>query len=258
MKIYTRKQHIIEILGSFTSGCLKIPTREGVLTVDIADLAQAARRSLDVRDLSGDFLPRDAIIDEASVARGLTMFAYVYASLATASSSADPKLGFSTLLLDHLDALRLPPGVAQRLARSQILFVGDILSLGPGELDALVTGPQAAVIYEKARQHAGGGSAARWPQADMIAVPPTDPQRRARIMQNPIGKTELAPGIAKSVVSGGILTVGDLVGVCRAELMSRAEIGPLAILAIERMLAGVGCVLASVSAVPAPTTTVDA
>lgn len=258
MTIYTRKKHIIDILESFTSGCLEIPTRAGILKVDIADLAQAARRSLHVRELYDDFLPRDAIIDEATVARGLTMVAYVYASLATASSPADQKLGFSTMLLDHLDALRLSPRIAQRLARSQILFVGDILSLGSGELSALVPAAQAALIYEKARQHAGDGSAARWPQAGAIAVPPTDLRRRARIMRKRIGKTELAHGIARRVMAGGILTVGDLTAVCRAELMARAEIGPLAILAIERMLAGIGVELASDYTIPVPPQTVDA
>lgn len=88
MQKCTRKQHVVDILGDFTSGNTVIPTHDGGLHVDFADLTAAARGPLEVRELYHDFLPVDATVDEASVARGLTMFGYVYASLATASCRA--------------------------------------------------------------------------------------------------------------------------------------------------------------------------
>lgn len=224
MKIYTRKSHIIEILGAFTSGCLEIPTREGIMKVDIADLAQAARRSLDVRELYDDFLPRDAIIDEASVARGLTMFAYVYASLATASSPADPKLGFSTILLDNIDLLDLPRHSTRRLARSGLLFVGDVLSFDGEDPAVGITRAEATLVRETAERHSGGAPATLWPPADLIGAPQPDLHRRARIDELPIDRTALGTGLARRIMRIGLRTVGDVARVPYANVMSYAGI----------------------------------
>jgi hypothetical protein len=249
MKRYTRKQYIVEILEAFTSGSIKIPTRDGILNVGVADLAQAARRSMQVRELYDDFLPRDAIINEASVARGLTMFGYVYASLATASSPAEQKLGFSTMLLDHIDKLGLPARVTQRLARADILFVGDVLSLGPNGLNAIFKKPDAALLRRSCEDHVGDGQSTRnWPRACAIPVPPADLRRRARIMELPIGKTELAASIARSAASSSLQTVGDLASLTREDLMRRVQVGPLGALAVRQMLAGLGLELGSVGA----------
>jgi hypothetical protein len=259
MDKYTRKQHIVRILQDFTSGNMVIPTRTGGLQVDIADLAAAARRSMEVRELYDDFLPVHAVVHEASVARGLTMFGYVYASLATASSPNDPKLGFPINAVDNIDVLHIPAKLPQRLARLNLLFVGDILALEGSRLAALGTATEVALIRSKCIDHLGGKFVAKaWPKDGFLAVPPANAERRAHATQLPIGRTELPASLVGFVTSAGLQTVGDLARMTRAELMQRAKVGPLAVAAIEKMLAGIGFELAAVRAVSALPAHIDA
>jgi hypothetical protein len=259
MNKYTRKQHIVDILGDFTSGNMIFPTRVGALHVDLADLAAVARRSLEVRELYHDFLPVDAIVDEASIARALTMFGYVYASLATASSPSNPKLGFPISAVDNIDVLHLPARLPQRLARFNLLFVGDILALEESRLATLGTATEVALIRSKCIDHLDGKYVAKaWPEDGFLPVPPANAARRAHIMQLPIGRTELPASVVDFLRSGSLQTVGDLAKITRADLMQRAKIGPLAVAAIERMLAGIGVELLVVRAVSALPAHIDA
>lgn len=222
-----------------------MPLLGSSIDVEVAHLADVCRRlTLHALHFEQDFLPAQALITQQTVARGLHVAAYYLAFELEQRRGTVDRLPFPLQYILTIDALRLPRETEGRLARSGLMFVGDVASASPARLrSALRNGNLVNLVTERMvwRGFLETPNAA-WPSDTPDALTPEVIMRELDHPMLAVGIEQLGLRPAKTLrlQDAGFSTIGALARASHSDLIRIGNIGQSSRDAIDDALAGVG------------------